>query len=72
MSMAAKPLRRYYRSGAELFDELKGSNQLSSSTNGARKKDLLQRLVVDKTGCIFRDLQLPFLDMLAELPREAC
>lgn len=32
---------------------------------------LLERLVVDKTGGILWNLQLPLLDVLAELPRKA-
>jgi len=31
---------------------------------------LLQRLVVDETRGILRDLELPFLDLFAELPEE--
>jgi hypothetical protein len=33
---------------------------------------LLERLVVHETGGIFWNLQLPFLDVLAKLPGEAC
>jgi hypothetical protein len=36
-----------------------------------KKWHLFQSLVIHKTGGIFRDFQLPFLDVFAELPGKA-
>ena len=30
--------------------------------------DLLERLVIEKAGCIFRQVQLSLLDLFSELP----
>jgi len=35
-------------------------------------EDLLERLVIDKTGGIFWNIQLPFLDVFPKLPEETC
>lgn len=39
--------------------------------NKVRPTYLLEGFVVHKTRCVFRDLELPLLDLLSELPRGA-
>lgn len=44
---------------------------VTSPQEHQEKMHLLERLVIHKTGGVFWNLQLPFLDMLAKLPGEA-
>jgi hypothetical protein len=60
-------LRMDDRSSAQLFDQL-WIVSTKSDDDDLMKSYLLQSLVVNKAGSIFRDIQLPFLNMLAELP----
>ena len=48
------------------------AGQLSPKTSTGKNKNLLECLIVDEAGGVFWNLQLPLLDVLPELPREAC
>lgn len=53
----------------EFFDELSVVNTISSTPG--ESPNLLECFVVDEAGCVFWDLELPFLNVLAELPVRA-
>lgn len=59
-------LCRYHGSCAQLLDELEGVSGWCISA--VVQAHLLERLVVDKAGGIFWDLELALLYVLAELP----
>ena len=61
----------YHWSSAEFLDELQIIRLVKPLRYG-RHMDLLERFVVDKSGGIFWNFQLPFLDVLPELPGKAC
>lgn len=68
--MAVVAQRRYHGRATELLDELQ-KDQHNTRLVCYTPAYLFKRLVVDEAGGIFWDLQLPLLDVLAELPREA-
>jgi hypothetical protein len=70
--MNAFSLRWYHGSSAKLLDELQDGESATIHEDVGDVEDLLERFVVDKAGSIFWYLQLPLLDVLAELPGESC
>jgi hypothetical protein len=69
LAIVAFVVRAQHRCGTELFDELQTCGQTwMPDTTLVRKSYLLECLVVDEARRIFGNIELPLLDVLAELP----
>lgn len=56
-------------SGGELFDQLRDTSILACPVELSVRAYLLERLIVEKAGSIFRKIQLLTLDLFSEFPR---